>query len=143
MIGGSWCEQTDIGLGVVPDSFPQFERELRASRGFLCVGNQVYLPSEPAANAAWWHGDGRTTSDIRLHRALSSVRAVDITTLPYEEGFVLELPGPASAAVFPRPNEWALADPADLWDTGNVPIWSQPIPIEPDFQEFEGLSGGW
>ena len=143
MIGGKWCQQTDLGLGVVPDSFTSYETAFRALRRYLDLGNQVYLPTDPAANAAWWSGKGYDTSALRLHRALSSVKPQNIETLGPEDGFVLEFPGPASAQVFPVPNEWALADPNDLWDIGDVPIWSQPIPTEPNFEQYESLNGGW
>lgn len=143
MIGGAWSQQTDLGLGVVPDSFEDYETTFRASRKYLMLGDQTYLPTEPAANSAWWHGSGHDTSDLRLHRAASSVRPTNIETLDYDDGFVLEVPGPYSAVSFPRPNEWAISDPSDLWDIGDVPIWSQPVQVEPDFQQYDGTSGGW
>jgi len=138
-----WGEQTDLGLGIVPDSFPEYELALRRARPYLTRGDQIYLPSEPAANAAWWFGDGYDTGDIRLHRALSSVHPTNIETLGREEGFVLELPGPYSEIALPRPNQWALSDPTDLWDIGDVPVWAQPIPVSPNFQNYDGTAGGW
>lgn len=127
------------------DPFEDYENEFRAAAPYLALGGKpTTLLSRLPANSAWWYGDPYGWYGIRLHRAASSVNPNDIATPDFEMGTVLTVPGAYTNVYMTRPNQWALVDPDMDVLTGDVPLWSQPVPVEPDpYYEYQGLSGGW
>lgn len=127
------------------DPYEEYEQQFRAMRQQAAGGGApTTLLTHLPANSAWWMGDGFGWSDIRLHRAASSVIPVDIATPDFEMGFVITIPGPYSSVANTRPNEWALVDPNDDYAIGDVPLWSQEAATDPGpYYEYDSLNGGW
>ncbi len=144
MIGPGWgkpTNETAFDHATTPDLYVPYEHAFTETRKVFCAPDyRDTLLSRLPANSAWGDDDPGLWPGHYLYGVTAT--GVDPSTPDFDEGFVLEMPGPYSAADIARPNQWALVDPTDFYVTGDVPIWAQPIPIEEgQYYDFGGTAG--